>query len=179
MILGVTGSGKSVLAARVARLIGSPDHTMDDLYWTPGWLKVPVEQRLEAYAAIAASPRWVVDGLPSAARAVLLPRADLVVALDYPRWLSLGRLLRRTARRLVTGEEVCNGNVERLRDTLGRESIIAWHFRSYASVRAEITALGADADAPPVRRMATQRATDAWLERLARGLDDDADPGDD
>ena len=152
LIVGVTGSGKSTLAHRVGTVIGAPPHAMDELYWSPGWVKVPREERVRAYAAIAASPRWVVDGLPSAGRAVLLPRTDLVVALDYPRRVSLGRLLRRTARRLVTGEEICNGNVERLRDTFGRESIIAWHFRSFAAAR--------------------QEATDAWVERLAIGRGD-------
>ena len=38
--------------------------------------------------------------------------ADLVIALDYPRLTSLGRLLRRTATRIVDRRQVCNGNVE-------------------------------------------------------------------
>ncbi|BCW70380.1 hypothetical protein NicSoilB8_14240 [Arthrobacter sp. NicSoilB8] len=45
-------------------------------------------------------------------RDLVLARAELVVALDYPRWLSLSRLVRRTVRRIVTGPVVCNGNRE-------------------------------------------------------------------
>lgn len=99
---------------------------------------------------------------------MFLPRADLVVALDYPRWLSLGRLLRRTARRMVTREPICNGNVERVRDTLGRDSIIAWHFRTYTELGREIDDLAAQlgAGAPPVLRLTSLRVTKAWVEGL-------------
>ncbi|MCW2759358.1 MAG: hypothetical protein JWO46_3104 [Nocardioidaceae bacterium] len=167
MILGVTGSGKSSLATRVGELLGVPAVATDDIYWQPGWVKAPVEERARRYAALAAGDAWVVDGLPGSGRDVLLSRADLVVGLDYPRWVSLGRLLRRTARRLVTRETFCNGNTERLRETLSRDSIVAWHFRSYAERRADIAALEADPAAPPVVRLTSQRATDDWLRALA------------
>src|SRR6478735_10973234 len=120
VLVGVTGSGKSTLAPRIAARIGAPSVSIDDLYWMPGWVKVPAAERVPRYADIAAGERWVVDGLPKAGRPVLLPRADVVVALDYPRWLSLVRLLRRTARRLRSGERICNGNTETMRGVVGR-----------------------------------------------------------
>jgi adenylate kinase family enzyme len=166
VLVGVTGSGKSTLAPRIAERIGAPYHSMDDLYWTPGWVKVPKAERVPRYADIAADERWVVDGLPNASRAVLLPRADVVVALDYRRWFSLLRLIRRTVRRVRSGEPICNGNTETLRQALGHDSIIAWHFRSFAEVRREIAALEADPAAPPVVRLTSQRATDEWLRSL-------------
>ena len=100
--------------------------------------------------------RAAESGPPGAAA-----RADVVLALDYPRWLSLLRLLRRTARRLRSGERICNGNTETLRGVVGRDSIIAWHFRSFAVVRREIAALESAPSGPPVVRLTSQRATDA------------------
>jgi adenylate kinase family enzyme len=170
VIVGVTGSGKSTLAARIAVVVGAPYHPMDDIFWSPGWVKVAKDVRVQRYAGIADGERWVVDGLANASKAVLLPRAQVVLALDYPRWLSLARLVRRTVRRIGSGEPICNGNRETLRGALSRESIIGWHFRSFAEVRREITAMEADAGGPPVVRLRSQRATDAWLEDLLRSL---------
>src|SRR5690606_31488366 len=116
LVHGVTGSGKTTLARRIADVTGLPWHSVDDeIGWLPGWVSRPeVEQRAIA-ARIAAGDAWVLDTTYSAWRDVVLPRVELVVALDYPRWLSFGRLLRRTVRRMVRREEICNGNVESLR----------------------------------------------------------------
>ncbi len=169
VLVGVTGSGKSVLAARVGELIGAPYVPMDDIYWGPGWVKVPAEERIPRYAAVAEQDTWVVDALPGAGQRFLLARADLVLALDYPRWFSLQRLLRRTARRLVTHESVCGGNTESLRN-LTRESILLWHFRSFSAVRRDIDELVADPASPRVVRLTSQDETDAWLRDLRRSL---------
>ncbi len=170
VIVGVTGAGKSSLAQRVADLTGVPYHPMDDIFWSPGWVKAPKPVRMARYTDIAAGERWVVDGLASSSRLALLPRAQLVLALDYPRWLSLARLVRRTARRIRTGEPICNGNRETLRAAVSRESIIGWHFRSFTEVRREVATLEADPAGPTVVRLRSQRATDAWLEELGRSL---------
>jgi ATP-dependent protease HslVU (ClpYQ) ATPase subunit len=37
---GVTGSGKSSLAARLAALTGAPHVSVDDLMWRPGWVQL-------------------------------------------------------------------------------------------------------------------------------------------
>jgi hypothetical protein len=56
--------------------------------------------------------QWVLDTAYGHWRDVVLSRAQVMVALDYPRWVSLTWLLRRTARRLRNQESMCNGNVE-------------------------------------------------------------------
>jgi adenylate kinase family enzyme len=170
VLVGVTGSGKSVLAARIAEQLGAPYVAMDELYWAPGWVEVPEDERAARYATLAEGERWVADALPRAGRGALLSRADVVLALDYPRWLSLQRLLRRTARRLVTREPICNGNTETLHKVLGRDSIIAWHFRSFTAKHQQIAALAGDPGGPSVVRLTSPSATDAWLQDLRRSL---------
>jgi hypothetical protein len=51
--------------------------------------------------------------------------------------------------------------------TGSRESIIAWHVRSFASKRRRIAAWEADPAKPAVLRLTSTRATDAWLGSLA------------
>jgi hypothetical protein len=61
---------------------------------------------------------------------VPLEHAQLIIALDYSRWFSLQRLLRRTITRLFDHREICNGNRESLRGFFSRDAIIVWHFKS-------------------------------------------------
>ena len=163
VINGVTGSGKSTLAARVANLLQIPYVRSDEIYWLPGWQKRPLAERTRCYEEVAAQDSWVVDSLPSSGRAALLARADLLVALDLPRHVSLPRLIRRTARRVVTGEEICNGNKETLRNVFGRESIVVWHFRSFTANRRDLRALAKDPDAPRMVVLRSAGEVERWL----------------
>lgn len=170
VLVGVTGSGKSTLAAHVSEVTGIPWTSTDALIWEPGWRMVSAEERVRRWTTLAAEERWILDSLPGTGMGILLPRAELVVALDYPRRVSLARLLARTISRIISRESICNGNTESLRQALSRDSIIAWHFRSFAEKRDRIAAMAADPGGPPVVRLTSQRATDAWLEDLRRSL---------
>src|SRR5665647_3805664 len=54
-------------------------------------------------------------------RDVVTARAEYVVALDYPRLVSLSRLVCRGLHRVVTKEPMCNGNYESWGRLLGEE----------------------------------------------------------
>lgn len=69
---------------------------------------------------------------------VPLSRAELIVALDYPRWFSPQRLLRRTTTRALDQRLTCNGNRKSLRLALSRDSIVVWHFQSFRRKRRRI-----------------------------------------
>lgn len=97
---------------------------------------------------------------------VVLPRVELVVGLDYPRWLSLQRLLRRTAVRIVSKEPVCNGNTESLRSALAPDSIVGWHFRSFDRKRRRMRQWAAAPDGPPVLLLSKPRDLEVWIDRL-------------
>lgn len=88
----------------------------------------PVAEQRELATELVAGERWVLDSVYGSFRDLVLPRVDVVVGLDYPRWLSLGRLVRRTCRRWWTRTPTCNGNVETLSRIVSRDSIIVWHF---------------------------------------------------
>ena len=165
---GVTGSGKSTLAARLSALTGAPHVSVDDLMWRPGWVQLTAEEQVEAIRPFAEQASWVMDSLWTATRPVVLPRADLLVALDYPRRVSLARLVRRTVRRLRTREEFCGGNTESWRQTLSGDSILAWHHRTFERKHAESAAWAADADGPPVVRFTSPGQVDTWLRTLKR-----------
>lgn len=163
LVYGVTGSGKTRAAAAIGAATGLPWHAVDDLTWEPGWVGVPPDEQRRRMARICRGEAWILDAAYGQWLDVVLDRVQVVVALDYPRWLSYGRLLRRTTSRVITREPVCNGNVETLRGVLARDSILWWHFRSFTRKRQRMRSWQADP-----RAAAVQRFTRPW--QLTRAL---------
>jgi adenylate kinase family enzyme len=166
LIYGVTGSGKSTLAARLAGATGISWHSVDDLSWEPGWVAVPDDEQRRRIQRICERPEWILDTAYGTWLDVPLGHAQLIVALDYPRWFSLQRLVRRTATRVLRRRLVCNGNRESWRGLLSRDSIIAWHFRSFGRKRQRIRRWSGDPAAPPVLRFTSSRQAEQWLSGL-------------
>ena len=169
LLYGVTGSGKTTAAKRLAERTGLPLVDVDEVCWEPGWVQVPVEAQRRRFLEICAGDRWVLDTAYGVWTDVALARAELVVALDYPRRVSLFRLVRRTASRIVRRSEVCNVNRETVLRAIDDDSIIRLHFRSFRSKRERIRAWEADDAMPPVVRFTRSRDLDAWIDRIAVG----------
>lgn len=167
MVYGVTGSGKTTAAAQIAGATGLPWHSVDDLTWEPGWVPVPGEEQRQRIAAICAEPVWILDTAYGQWIDIPLARVELIVALDYPRWFSLRRLVRRTAARVIDKKQICNGNVERLRDVFARDSILLWHFRSFKRKRQRIRQWMADPDGPTVLRFTKAAEAERWIAALS------------
>jgi adenylate kinase family enzyme len=172
MLYGVTGSGKSTAAARISAATGVPWTSVDDLAWQPGWVQLPEDQQRRRIAEICAGDTWLLDTAYAVWRDVPLARVELVVGLDYPRWLSLLRLARRTVVRAVLRRQVCNGNTESWRAMVSRDSILLWHFRSFTRKQRQIRAWAAD---PPagvrVLRFTRPGALEAWVAGLSASRD--------
>lgn len=166
LVYGVTGSGKTTMARQIAARTGLPWHEADNLTWEPGWVVVPAEEQRRRIAAICAGERWILDTAYGAWLEVPLARVELIVALDYPRWRSLARLIGRTLLRNLDHKPICNGNTESLRQTFSRDSIILWHFQSFARKRDRIRAWAADESGPDVVRLTSPAAARRWLESL-------------
>lgn len=168
-VYGVTGSGKTTMAARISRATGLPWHAVDDLTWDPNWIEVPIDEQRRRVSEICAREEWILDTAYGKWLDVPLARADLIVALDYPRWLSLQRLMRRTVARAIHKTPICNGNTETIRAALSRNSIIAWHFRSFNRKQDRIRRWMEATDGPEVLRFTRPRQADAWLAGMAGG----------
>lgn len=164
---GVTGSGKTTLASQLSEVTGICWHSVDDLCWEPGWVETPHEVQRSRIQAIVDQDEWILDTAYGKWIELPLARADLIVGLDYPRWLSLARLLARTTRRVVTGEKACNGNRERLSMVFSQDSIIGWHFKSFARKRQRIRAWKLDPNAPETLVFKSPRQVEAWLRGLS------------
>jgi adenylate kinase family enzyme len=137
VVVGTSSTGKTTFAGRLAARLGSPHLELDALYWGPGWKPRPSFQ--DDVAAAVREPRWVVDGNYAAVRDVIWLRATTIVWLDYPFLRVFSRALRRTVRRIVSGEPLYGGSN---RETIAtaffqRDGIPWWVIRTYRKRRRE------------------------------------------
>lgn len=98
VVLGCAGSGKTAFARRLGQATGLPIIDLDQI-----WDELQPPGDVEAFRAIMgevhAGEGWVSDG--NFARATFdlrLPRTDLLVWLERPRWLCAWRAVRRVLR---------------------------------------------------------------------------------
>ena len=169
VVIGSSGSGKTTLARDLSARLGHPHVELDALHWEPDWQEAPDELFRARVAEAVAAERWVADGNSGKVRDLVWARADTLVWLDYPLPVFLGRLLRRTAGRIVTGEELWSGNRERLAFVLSRDSVILYALRTYRRRRREYPELLAQPEYGhlSVLRFRSPEETQRWVEGLA------------
>jgi adenylate kinase family enzyme len=165
VIKGTSGSGKTVLAAELARRLGVAHIELDALYHGPNWSEpTPEAFRATVGAALAAEPDgWVADGnYDSKLGRLLIDAADTIVWLDLPLRVKFPRLWRRTRQRLRGDVELWNGNRESWRGALlGWDALIPWMLRTHARHRREWpAAFGQDRRCVRLRKVAE---VERWL----------------
>jgi adenylate kinase family enzyme len=134
-VIGNTGSRKTTVSRTLAQKLGVPHVELDALNWKPGWVESGRDEFRARVEAALAQDGWVCDGnYRGRLGSYTLERADLVVWLDLPLRIVFARVLRRTARRVRTREQVWGTNVETWRNFFfARNPLWLWvlqmHFR--------------------------------------------------
>lgn len=98
MIVGQPGAGKSTLAQLLGDRTGLPVVHVDLIHWMDGWVERDKPQKVQMAMAKQAEDRWIFEGGLSATWEDRLARADTLIVLDFPLWLRLWRVIRRTIR---------------------------------------------------------------------------------
>jgi adenylate kinase family enzyme len=173
VVVGNSGSGKTTLAASLADRLGVPHLVLDSVFHQPGWTPLPepefqdrVRRRLDA------SPGgWVVCGNYRAVREIVWSAADTVVWLDLPRAVVMRRVAGRTGRRLLTRQELWNGNREEVRNVLSwdpGDSIVRWAWTHHGRYVEQYEHALADPRWQHLTfvRLTTPRAVEAWVAAL-------------
>ena len=112
-VIGPSGSGKSRVAAELARLTGARHVEIDALWHGPNWESCGAEELHRRVSAATEGDGWISDGTyHTVIGDLVLERAETVAWLDLPVALVLGRLLRRSYVRKRDRVLLWNGNVE-------------------------------------------------------------------
>ena len=132
VVVGSTGSGKTVLARELSRALRIRHIELDALRWDPNWNEVSNDTFRERVAEAVVGAQWIVDGNYGIARDLIWPQATTIVWLDYALRVIIWRLLWRTVKRVFTREVLWNGNQERFRAAfLSRDSLFLWVLQTY------------------------------------------------
>jgi adenylate kinase family enzyme len=169
-VVGSSGSGKTTFAAQLAARLGVPHIELDAIWWGPNWTHLDAESFAAKVDAATDADAWVCDGNFSAVRPIVLERADTVVWLDLALRTCLARMLRRTARRIRSGDELWGGNRESWREVfVGREALFWWLIGQHRRKRRDYEARFGAMDPGRLRvlRFRTSEEADRWLAGLS------------
>lgn len=169
LIAGVTGSGKTTLARRLAETWGLRHVEIDAFFHGPGW--IPRPEFLDDVRGFAAEDRWVTEWqyTSKGTDEIMTPRAQLAIWLDYPWPLVRFRLIRRTLARSILRTRMWNGNVELppwraqwfSRDP--EKSILAWQKKTRHKWAARMPEMSQQFPHLTIVRLRHPRATRRWL----------------
>jgi adenylate kinase family enzyme len=171
VVIGVTSSGKSTLAERLAKRFDLDCIELDGLYWEPNWQAPPAEVFRTRVAKAVQAEKWVAAGNYRVVRDLLWSRAEAVIWLDYSIGRVFWQLTRRNFRRWWSQELLWGTNRERLWihfKLWSKESLYNWLFQTYWRRRREIPALLSQPEHQhlEVIRFKHPKETEAWLESL-------------
>ena len=126
IIATASGCGKTTFGRELATRLGVPFVELDAIHWQAGWTELDATELRRRVEPIVAGDAWVIDGSYRMKLGdLVLDAADTVVWLDLPRRVWLPRLVTRTLRRLISRQELWNGNRESLRSiVLGPDPLV-------------------------------------------------------
>jgi adenylate kinase family enzyme len=167
-IVGTSGSGKTTLARQISQHHAILHVELDALYHEPNWTEAPTDVFRKRVEQALRGDKWVVDGNYAKVRDIVWSRADTVVWLDYPLPVIMGRVVRRTFRRVVMQEELWNGNRETWKTLFSGDSIILWVLQTYRKNRKEYPIVLSQPEYAHLKivHLRSPKATSAWLQNL-------------
>jgi adenylate kinase family enzyme len=96
VVIGCSAAGKSTIARELGKIFGLEVVHMDKIMWKSGCqLTEPHEEPAEVVRLLENRESWIIDGNYTASLHLRLEQADLVVVIDYPRWLCTLRAMKR------------------------------------------------------------------------------------
>jgi adenylate kinase family enzyme len=171
VVVGVTSSGKSTLAERLAKRFDLKYIELDALNWEPNWQAAPLEVFRARVENATQAEKWIVAGNYHVVRDLIWPKAEAVIWLDYPFLTVLWQLTRRTVKRWWTRELLCGTNREpfwthfKLWST---DSLYHWLFKTYWRRKRAYPMLLAQPEHRHLKliRFVHPRELEQWLESL-------------
>jgi adenylate kinase family enzyme len=95
LVIGSGASGKTTFSLRLSEQTGLPLHHLDALYWSTGWQSSERNAWRAKVNELVRAERWIIDGSYGDSLDIRMPRADLVVFFDLPRYRCLWNLVKR------------------------------------------------------------------------------------
>lgn len=95
MIIGSGGAGKSTFAKQLGEELDLPVYHLDAYYWKPGWTPTSNEEWDSFQENLVQKEYWIIDGNYGRTLDIRMNRAEVIILLDFSRWITLYRVLKR------------------------------------------------------------------------------------
>ena len=96
VVLGVSASGKSTFARKLAEKSHLHLVHIDEIMWKPNWQYIGDEETVERIKGESDNDSWIIEGyIDKNAQAALFDKADTLLYLDYSSWRSALRYIKR------------------------------------------------------------------------------------
>jgi adenylate kinase family enzyme len=171
VVVGVTSSGKSTLAEKLAERFDLCYIELDALYWEPDWQSAPPDVFRERVERATQAEKWIVAGNYRAVRDLTWTRAEAIIWLDYPFLTVLWQLTRRSFKRWWNQELLWGTNREPLWKHFklwSNESLYKWLFQTYWRRKREYPMLFSQSEHKHLKliRFTHPRQTEEWLKNF-------------
>jgi adenylate kinase family enzyme len=171
VVVGVTSSGKSTLAEKLAKRFELNYIELDALNWEPNWQAAPSEVFRARVEKATQAEKWIVAGNYHIVRDLIWPKAEAILWLDYPLLTVLWQLTRRSFTRWWTQELLWGTNREPLWTHFkfwSTDSLYHWLFKTYWRRKREYPTLFSQPEHQHLKliRFAHPNETEAWLKSL-------------
>ena len=171
VVVGVTSSGKSILAEKLAKRFDLNYIELDALNWEPHWQAAPPEVFRARVEKATQAEKWIVAGNYHIVRDLIWPKAEAILWLDYPLLTVLWQLTRRSFTRWWTQELLWGTNREPLWTHFklwSTDSLYHWLFKTYWRRKRDYPTLFSQPEHQHLKliRFAHPNETEAWLKSL-------------
>jgi adenylate kinase family enzyme len=96
LIIGCPGAGKTTFARKLAEKTALPLVHLDKFYHDNRFdYRTDAEAWYAEVRALTSRPRWIMDGNYKSTFDIRMSRADTIIYLDYPTWLTVMRAYKR------------------------------------------------------------------------------------
>jgi hypothetical protein len=172
VVIGTSCAGKTTFAKRLAGALGIRHIELDQLHWETNW--TPRARFKETVTETIAGDGWVVDGDYEGVRNLIWTRATALVWLNYGFCRVFPRAIVRTVRRIISREELFDGNRETFRAAfLSLSGIPYWVIRTHWRRRRQYAQLFTlpDCSHLQVIKLARPREAAAFLSGITQPAD--------
>ena len=135
-IIGNAGSGKSALGFKLHKMLDLPIFHLDQYFWKPNWKEPNYVEFEKAHNQLCDQKEWIIEGMNTRILEYRITTADIVIFLDFPRYLCLFRVFKRVITNFgKVNFSSAEGCPERLPDFKFLKFI--WHFKNKQKLRIE------------------------------------------
>ncbi len=162
VVVGVSASGKSTFARLLADKLKIEVTFMDEVMWRAEWNYVGDAAVTTKLDEIRKRPEWIIEGyLPKFVRTMIFEKADTIIYLDHPSWVSAWRYLKRYWKHRKVPRPELNGSPDKFSFKFLK---LIWTKREAVSLEKYLEQI---TDKNKVIRFTSPKETELFLSRLS------------